>query len=1188
MKSRPPFSSCSKTRVSWLVPSLLAASLVLVVPVRAGLAAGRRAWRDVDPFIGTSGTPVGGPIDTFPGASLPFGMIQWSPDTPSQPAGGGYNYPDHRVLGFGLTHLSGPGCSVFGDFDILPRVGTSPKPWDATASFSHATEVAHPGWYAVTIGRPPVRVRLTVTRRTGLGEFVFPAKRSGRVIFKVSSDQAGVTNARFRAIGSRTVVGEATSGGFCGAPDRFRVYFVARFDRPFVRTGTWTPGRLQRGARRVSGPGSGGWVVFPARGTNNAIKMKVAISYVGVRGALANLHAEARTWSLRRVRRAARRSWSRLLGRIVVRGGTHPERVTFYTALYHTLLQPTLFNDVTGEYPGFDGRIHRLRPGRTQYANFSGWDIYRTEIPLLALLVPHRVDAMAESLVRDARQGGLLPKWPLANGYTGVMGGDAADPILAGAYAFGARGFDARAALRAMVRGATDTSARPAQGWYVERPGLASYLKRGYVDHALTTSVAPVPNGASETLEYALDDFSIAVLARELGHPSLSRSFLKRSANWSKIFDRSRGEMAPRNRAGAFLSTPITVNGQSGFQEGNAAQYTWMVPEDFKDLIRGLGGRRATVRRLNRYFRHLNVGQSAPYAWLGNEPSLGDPWVYLSALAPWRTQAVVRRAVTTLYLPTPAGLPGNDDLGTMSAWYIWCALGLYPQNPAVRMLDLGSPLFRYARIDSPQGLRIVIRARRAAPNRPYVHGLRVDGALYQRTWVALPRKGALHLDFRVGSRPDRSWGSAPADAPPSFAPGPVHFPPSTNVRLLGTRQVFVHPGETLHLFFVLDGRHARRRTRLRWTLAAGPGLTVVSARTGAVTLPPHGRMRLPLVVHVAPNAETGYADVYLNARTQRGAVLPERRLPLRVENRPNEILPLVYAVNNADNSVVAINPRTGALGPRIAVGNDPDTAVLGLHGRHLYVANQGSNTISVIDTVTQKVVATLPAGPGPDALALNPRGSTLWVADGGSNSIEPIALGHESPGAPIITGEAPSALLFAPGGRILYVANAGSNTVVGVRLPSRRVGSPIPVELRPVGLALSIRKKRLYVVDQGASEVTPVDLANDRAGRPYPTGLVPGNPVLVEENDVLYVPNQATNTLTRIVTASGVMLEPFRAGLGPTTVASGPRGRSLYIADSAGGRVLKIDAHTGKLVWSVRTGGLPLFVTAPPNTENGR
>src|SRR5256886_71066 len=410
----------------------------------------------VNPFIGTgSGGPVVGEVDTFPGATLPFGMVQWSPDTPRRPSGGGYRYDDHDITGFSLTHLSGVGCPTGGDLPFLPLTGAVPS--DPRLPFSHADESASPGRYSVTAGRVPLPL---------------PAR---------------------------------------------------------------APTRLGPAAAR--GPGT------------------------------------------------------RLLGRIRVSGGAAEQRTQFSTALYHTMLGPNLFSDADGRYRGFDGKVHRA--ARPQYANFSGWDIYRSEVPLLAMLAPEETSDMMASLLRDADEGGWLPKWPVAGGYTGVMNGDAADPILAGAYAFGARGFDARHALDLMVRGA-EAAGPPGQGSYVERPSRVPYLARGYVPNTQSTSISPVPNGASETLEYALDDFAIGRLAGALGRTDVAARFHARSQNWANLFDTATGYVRPRDGDGAFPpGAPVPVGngfGQSGFQEGNAAQYTWMVPQNLRALADGIGG----------------------------------------------------------------------------------------------------------------------------------------------------------------------------------------------------------------------------------------------------------------------------------------------------------------------------------------------------------------------------------------------------------------------------------------------------------------------------------------------------------------------------------------------------------------------------------------------------------------------
>ncbi len=596
----------------------------------------------VDPFIGTAGTSGVGLIDDYPGATAPFGMLQWSPDTTSMPPSGGYFYRDSAITGFSLTHLSGAGCYVFGDFGVLPAIGDVRDPRHATQTFTHAGERASPGFYSVHLSSG-IDVSLAAAPRTGLGMFAFPSTSRANLLIDASSDQAGVSDAHVRIAGPAELDGYATSGAFCGMPNLFTVYFALRFDRPFASYGAWNEDVVTPDAQQSAGTHSGEWITFDAR-SDGVVKVRAAVSYVSVAGARANLEAMP-GWDLDSLRVATQNSWRSLLGRVRIAGGTVPEQRMFYTALYHALLSPTLFSDADGSYRGFDGRVHRDAPGHAEYTNFSGWDIYRTQAPLMALLAPHEASDMMRSLVHASQQGGWLPKWPVANGYSGVMGGDSADAILAAAYAFGARDFDRAAALREMVKSATNTSAPPGQAWYYPRPGLKEYLGRGYVGNTHTTSVSPVPNGASETLEYAIDDFSIAQFARAQGAMHAYREFLRRSQNWAQLFDTSTGLMAPRDAEGAFLQTPITENGQSGFQEGNAAQYTWMVPQALGSLVGALGGSPSAITRLDAFFVKLNAGQSQPLAWLGNEPTLASPWTYLYAGAPYKAQRVNRAAM---------------------------------------------------------------------------------------------------------------------------------------------------------------------------------------------------------------------------------------------------------------------------------------------------------------------------------------------------------------------------------------------------------------------------------------------------------------------------------------------------------------------------------------------------------------
>lgn len=1133
----------------------------------------------VNVFVGTSGTKVGGPIDTFPGASLPFGMIQWSPDTPSAPAGGGYNYTDRAITGFSLTHLSGPGCSVAGDIRILPTSGAVSAPASAQQPFSHRDEHAAPGWYSVRLGHAGIGAELTVTRRSGLGRFTFPAAGAGNVLFNVSSNQAGVTAAHFRVDSPRQVSGSATGGAFCGAPDSYTVYFVARFNRPMSAHGTWRDAHTMPGARSVHGVGSGGWVSFDTA-KHRSVEVEVGLSYVSGADALQNLQASPDRWQFETMRRRATRIWNALLGRIEVSGGTRSQRATFYTALYHTLLSPTLYSDVNGEYRGFDGKVHRVARGHDEYANYSGWDIYRTEVPLIALLAPHRVSDMMQSLLDEGREGGWLPKWPLENGYTGVMGGDAADIILAGGWAFGARAFDVHEALKEMVKGASDTRGPPGQGWYVERPGLAQYLRKGYIDDDLTTSAAPVPNGSSETLEYAEDDFSIARLAAEHGAMQIARTFLRRSMNWQNVFDSATGSISARDAAGAFVATPINSNGQRGFQEGNAAQYTWMVPQDLRDLIGAMGGRAAARHRLDTFFTHLNAGQSVPYAWLGNEPSLGSPWVYLSAGAPWRTEEVVRTAIDTLYSDTPEGIPGNDDLGTMSAWYVWSAIGLYPQIPAVRGLAIGSPLFRHVTLSSPGGLTLRIDAPHAASDRPYVKRLSINGRVTQHTWIALPIKGTVRLQFTLGRTPNELWGSGPHDAPPSFAAGVPHFPPAVAARIAALgRQSIVIPGSRGSAAFVLSVPSDAAPVSIRWHAVAPSGLHLHRA-AGRLTIKPGESRTVHLRIRAAAALAPGYHGIRVLARAANGARLASTTLIVRAAPMAKR-LPLLYVASYANNAITPLDTATGATGPSIAVGENPAAIVTSVNGDRLYVANQGSNDLSVIDARTQRVIATVPVGAAPDALALSADGHTLWVANGGADTVEPLDTATLKPGKPITVGAGPAGLALAPNGQTLYVTNQGSNSVTAIDTATHRARATFPAGAGPVGIAISRDGHTLYVADTLAHQVIPIDTTSGKSGKPIATGLSPRQLALSPDGRTLYVADAAVDTLSVIHAAAGTSGPPIVVGGGPFAVVFSRSGRRAYAIDSQSGRCAVIDTASGHVLDSIPVGPFPMAISTP-------
>lgn len=1121
----------------------------------------------VDTFVGTSGTPVGGPIDTFPGADLPFGMVQWSPDTPSQNAGGGYEYSDREITGFSLTHLSGPGCNVFGDFAILPSVGTIPSdPSSLRQPFTHSTEVSAPGWYAVSLGTPAIRTELTVTRRTGIGRFTFPATANANLFFNGASNQAGVTNAHVEIDGDDELSGSASSGFFCGMPDRYTVYFAARFDRPFRESGTYASGR-------------GAWVSFDATHRSDVV-VKVALSFVSVNGARANLAAEAKSWNVIEVRNRATETWSAMLRRIAVTGGTSSELRTFYTALYHVLLHPNLISDVTGRYTGFDGRVHRARPGHDEYANFSDWDIYRTEVPLLALLAPQETSDMMQSLVDAATQDGWLPRWALVNGPTSVMGGDSVDPVIAGAYAFGARDFDTRTALAAMIKGASTTAPPPGQGWYVERWELDDdYLRRGYVVNTHTTSVSPGPNGASETLEYAYDDFSIARLASALRNTSVSALFMRRSANWMALFDASRGSIVPRDPDGAFMHAAITENGESGFQEGNAAQYTWMIPHDLADLIAAMGGAPAARAKLDAFFSQLNAGQDKPYAWLGNEPSLGSPWVYLSAGAPWRAQEIIRRALTTLYADAPDGLPGNDDLGTMSAWYVWCAIGLYPQNPAARYLDVGAPLFTSVTLRAPGSPAIAISSPRSSDANGYVARLAINGRPRDAAWFELPLRGTVRLDVAVSNRPNVQWAAGAGAAPPSFATMPLSTPPSAAAAFTtATTSLSIGAGGAGSFDFAITNS-ASTPANVTWHATLPPGLEL-AAGGGSVVVAPGSHAMVSTRISIAPTLPPGYYGVRIDGRAQNGALLERLIVPVRIGNgtqRPR----IAYAQNRFGNTVTPIDLSTGFTGPEIAVGEEPRDAVLSADGARLYVANLGGDSISVVDTQRLKTIANVKTGSGPNGLALEPGGRTLWVANSGGATIQPVDTTSLVAGAPVAVGPNPKAIALAPDGLTLYVSNNGSNTVARVDLHARRVAAMIPVGSKPAGLALTPDGKRLYVVDSADNDVMAVDLGGNGNAVRIPTGVYPMQIAIAPSGRIAYVTNYANSYVTPIDLMTQTARAPIAVGGAPYGVAITSDGRTAIVVSHRDDDCVLIDLESGHLSNPIPLGIGPYTVAAP-------
>lgn len=735
------------------------------------------AYDAVNPLVGTANDG-----NTFPGATLPFGMIQWSPDTGTD---GWYHDKQDRIYGFSLTHLSGAGCPMYADFPVLPFPGeltVSPhQDRDRyTVPFDHAHETAHPGYYELTLANG-TQVEITVTDRAGIAHFRFPAGIPARLLInpggsansalidkKPNDPDRAHDGFTIQLVGDSTLEGHVHSGSFCGQSDQYVLYATMQFQQTFVQTAMWRNDAVDAAAHTETAAHAGAWLDF---GHQREVTMKVGLSFVSIPNARANLAAEIPGWDFDAVHQAAVQRWSQELDRVQVQGGTPAQRTIFYTGVYHMLLAPNLFSDRNGEYIGFDDKIHRLAPNQhAQYANYSDWDIYRNTVQFQTLLDPARSSDMAQSLVNDAEQSGWLPRWPAANDVTYVMGGDSPAILLSDMLAFGAHSFDTHRALHFMVKAAT----QPGNGPHgqPERPYLEDELKLGYVaaDHDSTD--------ASRTLEYASDDFAIAQMAKALGDTAQYNAFMKRAGNWQNLFDPATKWIRPKNSNGAWLQgfdpehslpkrpdAPVSTD-QFGFEEGNTWQYSFMIPFDYPRLIHEMGGDQAFVSRLDRFFSKL-VCWGEPCFNMANEPDFVVPYAYVYTNQPWKTDEVVTRIEQQTFGTGPGGIPGNDDLGATSGVYVWNALGLYPGVPGVAGFFVGTPMFPQATVHFADGRTLKIRR---SGEGVYVTSLALNGQPQNDLWLPLdkvPADATTTLGYTVQTAEPTSTN---LKSPPNFRP----------------------------------------------------------------------------------------------------------------------------------------------------------------------------------------------------------------------------------------------------------------------------------------------------------------------------------------------------------------------------------------------------------------------------------
>ena len=725
---------------------------------------------EVNPFIGTAEHG-----HTYPGATVPFGMVQLSPDTgvTGWDWCSGYHYTDKSIIGFSHTHLSGTGCSDLGDVLVVPTAGaiklepgTKEDPEAGyRQTFQHSNEKAAPGFYSVKFDKSGITAELTATKHVGVHRYQF----------KPDSENANIIVDLQHTIGAKTTAGEVkfendhtisglhrTSGW---AKDKY-IYFVAEFSRPFTKHGINVDGaNLSSDASNGSGKFVKTWMTFDkSKGAD--VVVKVALSTVSVDGAKRNLAQEASDWNFDKFRIQASKEWDNSLNKIAIEGGSKIERETFYTALYHTLEAPTVISDVDGQYRGSDQQIY-TSAGREVYSTFSLWDTFRAEHPLLTILFPDKVSDMVNSFIlqADHHPNKTLPIWPLYANETYCMIGYHSFPVIVDAYLKGLRGYDSDVIYKLMLENSKIND---------------SWADRGYM------SADKEKESVSRTLEYAYDDWTLSQLAKEKGDSENAAKFLKRSMAYKNLYDSESGFMRGKFADGSWRTPfkPNEVAQSSDFCEGDSWQYSFFVPHDVQGLINAMGGREKFVKKVDALFETPSVisqnqshdvsGLIGEYAQ-GNEPSHHAAYLYSYAGVPSKTQDRVRQIRSTLYNNTPAGLCGNEDCGQMSAWYVMSALGFYPVNPADGNYVFGSPLFSDAKIKLSNGKIFEIATSGASP-KSYISRVSLNGTDLSRVFLThaqLQNGGRLNIEMTPTSS---KWGTAMRDVPPSVTAAPILRP----------------------------------------------------------------------------------------------------------------------------------------------------------------------------------------------------------------------------------------------------------------------------------------------------------------------------------------------------------------------------------------------------------------------------
>jgi predicted alpha-1,2-mannosidase len=702
----------------------------------------------VDPFIGT-----GGHGHTFPGPTLPFGMVQLSPDTRLKGWDGcsGYHYSDMRIYGFSHTHLSGTGCSDYGDILLIPTTGKpqfSNKKYSST--FKKESEKASAGYYSVFLDKPQVKAELTATIRTGLHKYTFPKSSSANIILDLTHRDM-VTKGEINITGNNEISGLRVSNAWA---NKQIVYFVIQFSKPFTKSGIAKANAANLNAKHDTGSLLKAFVSFETT-EGEVIYAKVGISAVSIEGARKNLLAEQPGFDFDKTVADAKAAWNKELGRIDAQSKDEATLRTFYSALYHAMTPPNTYSDVDGKYRGRDFEVHEGK-GFDYYTVFSLWDTYRALHPLLTIIEPKRTADFINTFITQYEQGGRLPVWELSSCETWCMIGYHAIPVITEAYLKGVTGFDANKAYEAMKFSAME-----------DRNGLKSYKENGYIKYL------EAGENVSRTLEYAYDDWCIAMVAQKLGKTDDYNYFIKRAQSYKNLFDAGTGFMRPRN--GAFMANFDPYKVDHNYTEGNAWQYSFYVPQDLSGQMKLLGGKEKLASFLDTLFTTTSnlTGHKQPdisgmigqYVH-GNEPSHQIAYEYNYVGEAYKTQAMVRRIMNEMYHDKPDGLSGNEDCGQMSAWYIFSALGFYPVCPGSQQYAIGSSLLDKGTLHLENGKTFTITATNNQAGNVYIRSAKLNGITYTKSYLTftdITNGGTLELE--MSAEPNKAWGTAEGDLP---------------------------------------------------------------------------------------------------------------------------------------------------------------------------------------------------------------------------------------------------------------------------------------------------------------------------------------------------------------------------------------------------------------------------------------